>query len=113
MKEISMSPIESWVKAYTLENYFKEENIELLGKKQYELFNEWCKKCNIDYKVTIQAFGMRLKRLKIAGIEKGRHTALGDTNIFEIKILRQYFHLDNELIVEPPEETTDNELDEK
>jgi hypothetical protein len=113
MKEISMSPIESWVKAYTLEHYCEEKPIELLGKKQYQLFTEWCKKCNIDYKVTIQAFGVRLMRLKIVGIKKGKHTMFGQTNIFEIKILRQYFHLDDEPIAEPPEEVTDNELDEK
>jgi hypothetical protein len=107
MKEISMSPIESWLKAYTEQHYYDKTNPELLGKEQYDLFNEWCRKCNIDYKVTMQAFGVRLKRLNINGIEKGKHTNKGYTNIFIIKNLRDYFKLN----IVQTEENTDEEVD--
>ena len=43
MKEMNISPIESWVKALTLEHYYQID-IELLGKAQFDLFKEWCKK---------------------------------------------------------------------
>jgi hypothetical protein len=113
MKEMNMSPIESWLKSFTLEHYYDKTNPELLGKEQYDLFNEWCRKCNIDYKVTLPAFAVRLKRLKIIGIEQGKHTNKGNTNIFEIETLRLYFKLNLEQVVQNTEETADEDVPDK
>jgi hypothetical protein len=86
MKDANISPIENWIKSFTLEHYY-EDNVELIGKKQFDLFNEWCKNSGIDYKINLQAFGLRMKRLNINGIEKGKHTNKGETKIFNIKEL--------------------------
>jgi len=103
MKDANISPIESWLKSFTLEHYYTDK-VELIGKKQFELFNEWCKSSGIDYKVNIQAFGLRMKRLNINGIEIGKHTNKGETKIFNIQILREHFQL-NEIEMD----TTDEE----
>jgi hypothetical protein len=105
MKEMNTSPIESWMKSFVLDHYYEDE-IELLGQKLYDLFNEWCKKCNIDYKITIQAFGVRMKRLNISGIERGKHTNKGETKIFIIQKLRDHFKI-NDISVD----NTDEELE--
>jgi len=46
MKEASTSPIEAWLKSYIIENFYEIEK-ELIGKAQFYLFKEWCKKCGI------------------------------------------------------------------
>lgn len=53
LKELSTSPIEQWLEAFTLENYDKEQ-IELTGKEACVLFNGWCKENGINYSVDTQ-----------------------------------------------------------
>jgi hypothetical protein len=108
-KEASVCPIQNWVKDFTKDNYY-EISVELLGKKQYELFSEWCKKCGLEYNVSLIQFGLRLKRLKITGIEFGKKTNKGNTNVFKIVQLREYFKLEN-LVMDTSEDNTDQELD--
>jgi hypothetical protein len=109
LKTLSISPIENWLKAFTLEYYYnKETHKELLGKEQYKLFKEWCKKCGIEYTITLQAFGIRLKRLNINGIDIGKHTNKGETKIFDIDKLKIHFKLNN---VEVSTVTDEEELD--
>ncbi len=102
-KEASISPIESWIKSLVLENYY-EEKVELSAKSQYEMFTNWCKKCGLDFKVSSQQFGVRMKRLNISGIEKGKHTNKGETRIFNIHLLKDYFKLTGNIEIEPEEE---------
>jgi phage/plasmid-associated DNA primase len=102
MKDVSVSPIENWIKSFVLDNYY-EISVELLGKTQYDLFKEWSNKCGIDYNVTLQAFGLRMKRLNITGIEKGKHTNKGETKIFKIIQLRNHFKM-NDIVMD----TSDN-----
>ena len=92
MKELSVSPIESWLKSYVLENYY-ETATELLDKDQYKLFTDWCNKCGIEYKLTSLQFGVRMKRLNINGILMGKHTKNGNTKIFNIEKLKKHFQL--------------------
>ena len=106
MKELNMSPIESWLKDYTLENYY-ETTVELTSKAIYNLFLEWCKKCGIEYKLTLQAFGVRLKRLDIQGILKGRHTDKGETKIFNFIRLKAHFKLFSIEVIEELDVDTD------
>jgi hypothetical protein len=88
MKELSVSPIEMWLKDYTYLNFNETSPIELLGKTQYDLFMKWCVKSGIEYKLTLQAFGVRMKRLNVEGIDKGRHTDKGETKFYNIQKLR-------------------------
>ena len=110
MKDANMSPIELWLKSFILDNYYETE-VEKYGKELFELFNEWCKKCNIEYKVNLQCFGVRMKRLNINGIDKGKHTNKGETKIFKIQILRNHFDLNNIVIDTAKDEDTDMKLD--
>jgi hypothetical protein len=107
MKEQSVSPIENWLKSFVLDNYYETE-VEKFGKDLFVLFNEWCKKCNIEYKINIQAFGVRLKRLNINGIEKGKHTNKGETKVFNIEKLKNHFDLNN-IIIDDTKDDTDKE----
>jgi hypothetical protein len=100
LKEMSLSPIEMWLKDYILENYYEKEPIKLYGKEQYELFNVWIKKCGMDYNCNLLAFGLRLKNLKIDGILHNGHGKQGKSNLFDIQIMRKHFGLENDLIID-------------
>ena len=95
LKEMSISPIESWLKDWVLDNYYATEPIKLFGKEQYELFNAWREQCGMEYSCNLASFGLRLKNLKINGITKGPHTNKGETRLFDIKLMRTHFGLDN------------------
>jgi len=70
-----------------------------MGKKQYELFLEWCQNCGMEYKLTLQAFGLRLKRLNFKGIQFGKHSNKGESRIFNIALLKEELKL-NDIAVE-------------
>ena len=93
IQEVSKSPIEKWIYDFIQTNYYVEDPIELYGKEAFNLFSEWKKKCQIEYNVNLQAFGLRLKRLNIKGITKGRHTNKGETNFYDIKILKEHYKI--------------------
>jgi len=95
-KNASVTPIESWIRSLVMENYY-EEKVELTAKDQYDMFCSWCKKCGIDFKVSSQQLGIRMKRLNISGVEKGRHTNKGETRIFNIPLLKDFFKLTGEI----------------
>ena len=107
-KDVCVCPIEKWVESFTKDNYY-EILVELLDKKQYELFTEWRQKCGLEYTVSTIQFALRLKRLNIQGIEMGKHTNKGNTKVFKIVQLKKYFKLEN--IVMDTSEDSDNELD--
>jgi len=92
MKEASVSPIESWLKDFVIENYY-ETSVELIGKAQFDLFKDWCKKCSFEYNLSSIQFGLRLTRLNLKGIQKGKHTNKGETKIFDITKLKEELKL--------------------
>jgi len=92
MKEQNVSPIENWLKSFVLDNFYETE-VTKRGIDLYNLFNDWCSNCGIQYNVNLPAFGVRLKRLNIDGIEKGKHTKKGETRVFNIQKLRKHFDL--------------------
>lgn len=98
IKDASVSPIESWLKSYIMENYYETEK-ELLDKEQFDLFKDWCKKCSVEYNLSSIQFGVRINRLNLKGIEKGKHTKKGNTKIFNIQKLKEEFKL-TDLVVE-------------
>jgi phage/plasmid-associated DNA primase len=95
LKEMSVSPLENWLKDLTLEHYYDKENVEILDKKQYDLFKCWCKKCGIEYNLSSIQFGVRMKRLAMNGMEFGKHTKNGNTRIFNFTLLKEHFKLNN------------------
>jgi len=95
LKQLSTSPIESFMKDFVLEHYYEKEPVKLYGKEIFVLFNSWLKKCGLEYACNLQAFGLRLKNLKISGITKGSHSKYGEANLYDIPTMRTHFNLDN------------------
>ena len=92
LQKLSASPIETWLEAFTIENDGKEEE-EVLSNDIYSKFIKWAGKSMPDYKINSVQFAVRLDRLKINGILKGRHTKKGNTKIFNIPLLKKHFCL--------------------
>lgn len=93
LKELSTTPIESWIKEFILENYYEKVEMRKQGKEWYDLFIAWSKKCGLEYTCTLQAFGLRVKNLKINGISKGQKTNKGETICFNIELMRTHFKM--------------------
>lgn len=93
LKELSKSPIEQWLESFTREHIDKKECIELLGSEIYELFNGWCALNGVKYDIDCRKLGIRLTNMNFQGISKGRHTVKGETKLFNISILGNYFKI--------------------
>jgi len=102
-KNASVTPIESWIKSLVMDNYY-EEKVELSAKEQYEMFSSWCKKCGLDFKISSQQLGIRMKRLNISGVEKGKHTNKGEYRKFNIPLLKEFFKMTGDIEIEKEEE---------
>lgn len=111
MKDANTSPIESWLKSYIMENFYETEK-ELIDKVQFDLFKNWCKKCSIEYNLSSIQFGVRINRLNLKGIEKGKHTKRGNTKIFNIQKLKEEFKLSDIVVenIDEIEDETDNDV---
>jgi putative DNA primase/helicase len=92
LKQLSITPIEQWLEAFTIEHH-KKESVELLGVEACKLFKNWCKSNGINYDIDARKLGVRMKNLKISGIEKGRHTNKGETKKFDINKLKDHFKI--------------------
>ena len=112
LNELSIDPIILYVTDFTQENYYykndsNEPIIEVFSNEFYKTFIKWCKTRNIAYDVSSVKFGVRLKRLKISGIEKGRHTKKGNTmnlNFDDIKTFLKMGQVDDVADIENTDE---------
>ena len=98
MKEISMSPIERWLKEWTIENQNKRTD-SMLTKDAFDMFNDWCSSNKVEYSLSNIQFGVRLKRLKINGLGC-KHTYKGNMQIFNVKELMKTFNIEEPNIIE-------------
>jgi hypothetical protein len=92
LKELSVSPIELWLKDFTATHADKLE-VELLGKFVLRSFQEWCEANGVQYQIDSRKLGVRLSNLKLEGVKKGNHTRDGETKIFLIPSLKRHFKL--------------------
>jgi hypothetical protein len=92
LKELSITPIEQWLKDFTIENY-KENEVELLGTTTLKSFKLWCEKNNVDYQIDALKLGVRISNLRINGISKGADTYKGKTKIYNIPKLKEHFKI--------------------
>jgi hypothetical protein len=99
LRELSLSPIEHWLKAFTLEN-INEDRVELLATETLEYFNKWCSKNGIKYDMTSIKLGLKLVNMNIKGILKGNHTMKGNTKFFDIKLLKEHFEINTDDLVD-------------
>jgi hypothetical protein len=99
LRELSLSPIEHWLKAFTLEN-INEDRVELLASETLEYFNKWCSKNGVKYDITSIKLGLKLVNMNIKGILKGNHTRKGNTKFFDIKLLKEHFEINTDDLVD-------------
>jgi hypothetical protein len=99
LKELGESPIESWLRMFTLHNC-QSEIIEMYPQETYNDFIFWCKENKIEFLIDSRKFGTRLTNLKISGVEKGRRTNKGDTRIFNIQKLEKYFNINYDNVID-------------
>lgn len=90
IQNANVSIYEQWLENFTRNN-FEKEQIRLSGSEIFNLFDEWKKSQNIDYKVNAIKLGLNLSNLKINGILKGENTNKGKTKIFDIPLLKTHF----------------------
>ena len=109
LNELSIDPIILYVSDYTQKNYYyrnedKEPIMEVFSNEFYKDFIKWCKSRNIPYDVSSVKFGVRLKRLKINGIEKGRHTRKGNSMYLNFDNIKEFLNINNVEDVKEDEE---------
>ena len=90
--QLSVNPIDSFMKHLTLENHHNID-IEMSSGLLYSEFRNWNAKNNNNYDCTSQQFGVRLKNLKIQGITQGKHTRNGEMKIINIPLLKQRYQI--------------------
>jgi len=89
LKEMSKSPIESWLEYFTAQN-MNRDYIELKSESVYEKFNEWCITSGIEYNIDALKLMVRISRLKIDGIEKRKSSGFMVTK-FDIEKMKKHF----------------------
>lgn len=95
LKELSVSPIERFIECYTMQNMASKSPYIVSTTEIFSKFNEWIGKNKIEYNVSVVQFGIRLKNLKIDGLEKQRsNTARGWC--VDVAKLNAYFEIENE-----------------
>jgi hypothetical protein len=115
LNELSVDPIVLYITEYTQENYYykndaKEPIMEIFSNEFYKKFIKWCKSRNILYDVSAIKFGVRLKRLNLQGIEKGRHTNKGNTMYLHFDKIKKSLKIE---VCDDIEDNTDGEVEEE
>jgi len=89
LKELSKSPIESWLEHFTQQNQGRDY-IELKSQSIYEKFNDWAIENGLEYKIDALKLMVRINRLNINGIEKHK-TKNGNLTKFDIDKMKKHF----------------------
>lgn len=97
LQHLSVSPIEAFVAHLVSEDprYEDSEMVEMNSAELLREFNEYLALHHIKYEINSSSLGVRLKNLKISGVETGIHTKSGNKIRFNRKIVRQYLGIDN------------------
>ena len=92
MKEQYRTPIDLWLEELARENSHVTD-IEMTGTDTYNRFNTFIEKCGIQYNTTRQKLGISLTNMKFPFIKKGKHTDRGDTKIYDLVMMREYYKI--------------------
>jgi len=111
--EMNESPVEQFLKKmtrdYLYDRYITDKTdktpqiIELYPTEIFKMFQSWLITTKMKYEINSIKFGLAIKNLKIEGIEKGRHTNIGTSKLFNIDKLKVYFGLENIEFIEDEE----------
>lgn len=92
IKEAQSSPIELWLRQFTIENG-NLAYVEKTGMEQYQAFNVFKADSGIQFECSLVSFSLKLKNLKIAGVGDVVHTKTGGKRRFDIPIMKEYFKM--------------------
>lgn len=98
MSQLSVSPIEAWLKDYTQEYYIisgseSQNTIELPSANCFILFNEWKEKSQMTYEVNALKFSVQMSRLKINGIDSKKGAKGIRMTIFNLNKMANHFKI--------------------
>ena len=92
LQQLTISAPELWLADFTREKS-NEREVVISGREIYSRFTIWCNNNNMKYDTNPLKLGLKLKNLKIDGIEKGNPTGEGKTKCFNIPKLKKYFEI--------------------
>ena len=93
LKELSRTPPEMWLIDFTTKNADKE-TVEMLGAETFNSFKSWAGENGYEtYNINCLQLGVKISNLRIDGVEKGRHTNVGWTKLFNISKLKKHFNI--------------------
>lgn len=92
LKELSKSPIESWLEHFTFQNQ-ERDFVELKSSSVYEKFSDWCIENGLEFKIDTLKLMVRISRLNIDGIEKRKSTHGVRCCKFDIIKMKKYFKI--------------------
>ena len=95
LKELSVSPIERFIECYTMQNKASPSPFIVTSTEIFSKFNEWILKNKIEYNVSIVQFRIRLKNLKIDGLENYRSNTSRCCRVY-IEKLNAFYEIENE-----------------
>lgn len=94
LKQLSRDPIDLWLEDYTREKWGHFESTQLTGYEILRSFEFWKDRNFIKYDISALKLGVRLTNMKIPGISKGGHTRKGETKIFNLQQLAEFYKID-------------------
>ena len=108
IKEVNTCCITRWVREYVSDHYYSEHQVhnKLLSRDLYSKFRNWCKANGKEYNINNIQFSVRLKNLRIDGIDKGTQVKGCKTFNFDLQKMKSHFNMvandddddDNEII---------------
>ena len=95
LKEASTSPIEDWLKDFTVENMKRTEPLTISSLETFNMFRKWLNNDGRKFEISYRSFAVKISSMRVRGFGKGTHTNKGQTRVFDFKLLKTYFKLDD------------------
>jgi hypothetical protein len=108
-------PVRRWLEYYvtsrlaTKDKTNERGEIEVLGGELHNSFNNFCSENCIEYKINTIAFCLKMKRLGLRGIIKGRRTNKGSTTLLNITGLREELNI-KDMVLLTEDDFNDNSV---
>ena len=95
IKEVNTCCISKWIRDYISDHYYSEHQLHnrLLARDLYSKFRNWCNANGKEYNINNVQFGIRLKNLRIAGIDKGPQVKGCKSFNFDLQKMKNYYKM--------------------
>jgi hypothetical protein len=94
IQEANLPHIISWLIHLATTNPEKDE-LFMLGKISHQLYTAWGESIGVDFKMNAIKLGMTLLNGSNGIVTKGEHTRMGNTKMFNLKMVRERYGLTN------------------